>query len=1045
MQKTISLLLLSALWIAGCKNTEKQDAAGMAAENYRIYKNSTIPTFWKEPSVFEYGREKARAEFMPFETEPLAIAAQAANSRYFKSLNGFWKYQYFPGPDYVPADVEKASWTQVTQQTSFPGFMELKGFGKPVFKYYDLPFPHRFPEVPSDSNSVVLLQQNLQIPDHWKDREVFAVFEGISCAYFVYVNGKLAGYNEDSRAVSEFLLSPFLTDGPNTLTLVLYRWSDGSYFESHNQWHLTGIGRDAYLLARPKLRISDFFAQTDLNGNKGELDLEVLCKNNSSSDGKELILNAEIRNDSNKILASVSLPVTLSPGAEVSSKVKLTADRIKGWSDETPELYQLALSLKNSSGEVLEAIRQPLGFRSLRIDRSGMKINGRRVMIKGAVCHEFHPTNGNSLDKNWIENDADVLKLQSINAVRNNHYPFPPYWYQFMQKFGLYVLDEANFNLSSFFRNQKPLPPDTLMERIFLQRVKNMFERNKNYANIFAWSLGFECGNTRAARAVFQYIKNRDPRRAASLYTGSGSPGDLILSTSANTGERNDAPELVYRMSTHQGNGMGGFDETWRKISSDPRIIGGFIEDFTDQTFYMKDRNGKLFFAYGGDFGEQKSDSFRCVSGIMTSNKTPKPACKTVAEAFSNFTITASDLTSGILEIRNNHVFFSDTVFKYFWFIEENNEKVREGQIQGLQLKAGEKRKIRLDLQGYRPAKGKYCVLNIIVNKASRVNNMFRFQDVARVQFEYPVLKSSPLTPSAGSALNLNRKGKELEITGKDFSLAIDTLACTIRSIRYKETELLDSPLMPLMARAPVDNDIYNGLSISYSSWLNAWQSFKWSSCLVQAELPGKIDVSIQGSLEGNGQSTFQMQISVRADGDILLSSEIKPGPGTRLPPRLGWICTMPARFGNIKWVGRGPYDAFPDRKAGLLTGEFKTTASEFNVPLVRPQEMGVKTDLQWFGVSTFEGLTLAAYSSGPFEASVLPFAYSELFGRYKHGTDIPQAKSNTVIFSSLQAAVGDGIRAPGPTSGEKTGFRLRLKLTEDRSSTLWSHFAESW
>ncbi len=459
----------------------------------------------------------------------------------------------------------------------------------------------------------------------------------------------------------------------------------------------------------------------------------------------------------------------------------------------------------------------------------------------------------------------------------------------------------------------------------------------------------------------------------------------------------------------------------------------------------MKDRNGKLFFGYGGDFGEQQSDSFRCVSGIMTSNKTPKPACKTVSEAFCNFTITAPDLAGGMVEIRNNHVFYSDTVFKYFWFIEENNERVREGQIQGLQLKAGERRKIKLDLQGYRPKAGKYCVLNNLVNKASRINNMFRFQDVARVQFEYPVQRGLPLSPGPGSALKLSRNGKELQIEGKEFGISIDTLTAVIRSIRYKGTELLESPLMPLMARAPVDNDIYSGKSGDYSSWLDVWQGFKPSSCSVREGSKGRIDCQISGTLQTKGNAGFIMEISVLADGDILLNTHLEPGSDAKRPPRLGWICTVPAKFGNVKWAGRGPYDGFPDRKSGLLTGEFKTTAAEFNVPLVRPQEMGVKTDLQWIGISTFEGMTLAAYAPVPFEASVLPFGYQELFGRYKHGSDIPKGNANTVIFSSLQAPVGDGIKTMADQTGGSMNFNLRLKLADDRSATLWSHFAESW
>ncbi|MBK9270658.1 MAG: hypothetical protein IPM48_03605 [Saprospiraceae bacterium] len=1044
MTKNCILIVLTSSYLMGCKNKENQSISLQTPEIYQIHQNSTIPDHWKNPNIFEMGREEPRSDFMPFETDALAVAGQAVNSKYYQSLSGFWKYRFYPGPDYVPKDIEKSSWIQVVSEISFPGFIELKGMGKPIFKYHDLPFAHRFPEVPADSNSVLMINRSIQIDPSWKQRDVFAVFEGISCSYFVYLNGTLIGYNEDSKACSEYLLNLQLKDGANDLTLILFRWSDASYFESHNQWHLTGINRDAYLLARPKTRIADFFAKTDLKNKSGTLDLEVTMKNREENASEALQLLVEIRNDSNRLLFESRQKMDMGAQSDKKLLYKASLANAKAWSDETPHLYFLILNLKNNQGELLESIRYPLGFRSLQYGQNGLMWNKRYPKIKGAVCHEFHPTNGNILDKTWIENDADVLKLQGINAVRNNHYPFPSYWYKYMQKFGLFIMDEVNLNLSSFSNRNLPYPADSVLADIALYRTKNMFERNKNYSNIFAWSLGYQTGTSPAIQKSMQYIKQRDPIRPVAAYSNGGSLGDIELTNSSNIHSASKKTEIVYRLGTHQGNGLGGFEDSWNQIISNQRIAGGFVEDFTDQTFYMKNKSGQFFFAYGGDFGEYQSDSFRCVSGIMTSDKTPKPAVKILSHAFSPFGFSMVDLDQGILQIKNNQVYFEDTVFKYFWTIEENKVRVMEGTIANLHLKPGETRKLRLNLNGYKPKPGKYCVLNLIVNKASVVNGMFRFQDVSHQQFEFPFLPNAQLTANPNNPLHLDQNKTDWKISSNDFSLTLDTARAAIAQIRYKNLDLISSPLVPFFVRAPVDNDLYSGKDLWLHSWREIWETLNEKNFSLVKSEDGMIHIRMNGVIGKADRIPVIWDLELWSGGDFILTLELGKGSAP-MPARIGWITKMPPKFGNIKWVGRGPYDGFQDRKSGLLIGEFKTTAVDFNVPLVRPQEMGIKTDLRWAAVSTFEGLSLAAYSDTPFEIMVLPFEHSALFGKYRHGVDIPKALDNTVAFSSMQMPVGDGIRAIPDDLGRVNKFRLRLKLTEDRSSTLWNHFAEKW
>lgn len=1045
MYKNLQILLACLGFILACKNSEKKVANSQTEENYVLYKNMTIPDYWKDPAVFEIGREKTRTDFIPFESIPLAISGQAVNSKYYKSLSGFWKYSYFPGPDYVPAQYESSNWQQSALETSFPGFMELKGFGKPIFKFENLPFQMQYPQVPTDSNSVIFLQQNLQIPVEWKDRDIFAVFEGISCAYFIYLNGRLIGYNEDSKTSSEYYLNPHLKESGNYLTLVLFRWSDASYFESHNQWHLTGINRDAYLLARPKHRILDFYYQAQYNKNKTNLNLDLSIKFPTDQKSELLKCVVELRSDSNRIINTKHLLIPKPKSELLDVNTSIQVQNIKPWSDETPVNYQLFIHLLNDQDQLVEVVQYPIAFRSLQYGQDGLKLNGRKIWVKGAVCHEFHPTNGNILDKAWIENDADVLKLQSINAVRNSHYPFPSYWYRYMQKFGIYILDEANVNCIAFHHQNQEIPTDSAFSKILKARVVNMFERNKNYQNILCWSLGYGISDHPGIKEAYTYIKKRDPIRPVAAYSTRSSCGDICLTDATQLSSNPSQCQLVYQMATNQGNGMGGMFETWNSMRSRYNNSGGFIADFTDQTFMMKGVGEKLFFAYGGAFGEEKSDSFRCVQGIMTSNKTPKPPTKTAHEAFSNFSFKIIDLSKGIIEITNNHVFFEDTVFKYFWSIDENKNQIKSGHFQNLRLRAGEKRKIQIDWEDFKPDPSKYTLLHLIVNKSSKVNGFFRFQDVAHAQFEFPHTRNTSVNKKGSESWSVDRKGSEIQLRAGDYSVTIDTLKPSITNIQLSKINYLHSPLKPLFSRAPVDNDILSGHSEYLTNWLNSWDSFTPSSCILSSLGSEGIGLRIEGKMKMIDSVRLIVKMEFYTNKEIKLGLEFPDLTKETSPPKIAWIAQVPSKFGNIKWFGRGPYDSFKDRWDGLLLGEFKTTAVEFNVPLVRPQEMGIKSDLRWAAVSSFEGKTLAAYSEVPFEIMVLPFAYHELFGKHKYGTDIKVAEFNTVAFGGLQAPVSHGIgQSKKPRCGYQK-FELKLKITDDQTDHLWSHYFEAW
>ncbi|MBK6353563.1 MAG: hypothetical protein IPF46_09180 [Saprospiraceae bacterium] len=1005
------IIFLGLSIITSCKNDENQKKE-LDNKTPKAEKNSTIPEFWNDPNIFEFGREIARTDFHPFESELKSISDHAANSKYHKTLNGFWRYQYFAGPDFVPAQIEKLESTNTWLEMSFPACIELKGYGKPIFKYFDLPFKGNYPFVPRDSNSVMVLKRNIDIPTDWKNRDIFALFEGISSAYFLYVNGQLAGYNEDSKAMSEFLLNPFLKEEGNQITLVLYRWSDASYFESYNKWHLTGINRDAYLISRPKFRIRDFYAKTDFKGNNASLDLDIHLKNSTGRKINNYKLEIKLFKDSNQLIFDKILPLNDLNSEETFRNTKAYFSNIQPWSDEIPKLYDLRIILTDSLGVCTEAIQYKIGFNSIQYQKGVLLVNEQKIKIKGVSCHEFHPLNGAILDVPWMENDADVLKLYNINAVRNNHYPFPISWYKIMQKFGLYILDESNLTASVFSKQNIPFPDDSICSAIYLQRVQNMFERNKNYCNIICWSLGYQLNQTPSITKAYEWIKSKDKKRPASWISLNQNFGDVTFNTGENLNIKKNKPVILYSMSANKGNGLGGFNECWDRVKKNENIAGGFIEDFTDQTFYMKNKSGKLFFAYGGSFGETQSDSFLCVSGIMTSNKTPKPSSKVVSTVFNWFETKVIDIEKGQFDIYNNHKFIKDTIFSYFWNVSENGEIIKEGKIDKFHLLPGDHKAINIDYGPFDRAPGKEYTVNITINKTSKFKGMFRFQLMAVDQFIFPRIKGPNLNLNNFDNLKINSDTKHHVIENNTYNIKIDRNNGNIVSIKMKDKEMLKSTIKPIFSRAPTDNDIFFGKRAELSSWWLLSDQITVTAENLERINDKVIQFSFASKINFKNDLGLKVKYLIYASGDIELNMDvIAINDSTNLPPRLGWIFDIPSSFGTARWYGRGPYDSYQDRKVGMLIGNFKSTVTEFNVPQVRPQEMANKSDVRWLNLSTFDGIQFLATGKSPIDVNALPFKYERLYGQFKYGTDLPIDPSNCIILGSSQWPLGDGLQ----------------------------------
>ncbi len=991
--KFIFLTLSVSMSVFQCKKKEALPTILPIQE--QILKQFSIPDYWKKPEIYQWGREEARSDFRPVEFEGLALSNQFTGSKYYQSINGFWKYRFFTGPDYVPANIEKnpanTSWLDI----SMPGFAELKGMGKPIFKSYSLPFKNDFPNVPSDTNSVLILKKSIDIPVHWADRDIYAVFEGVSTSYFLYVNGEIAGYNEDTKSMSEFKINKLVKPGLNELTLVLIRYTDGSYFESHNQWLLTGLNRNAYLLARPKIMIQDFFAQSNVQSSQGNLKIQAEIKNNSDIIQRDYKLETRLIDDISKTtLSQLHRIQSIDKNNITTLKLNLHLNSVNSWSDEIPSTYTLLLVLKNNNDSVVEATSAKIAFTSISYSNQ-LLINNKALKLKGVVCNEFHPINGNILDKAWIDNDMDVMKLHKINAIRNNHYPFDSYWYQSAAQYGLWIMDECNLNLTYLQQSGKDYSMDSSLADVYLQRVKNTFERNKNHGNIMSWSLGYNTGQGPNITNAYHYIKKRDSKRPVVLCNQHSSYGDLNMNNDSDSRK----PNLLYTMANNQGNGCGGIDQLWSKVLKNPTLQGGFVEEFTDQCFYMKNKAGQLFFGYGGVFGETQSDSFQCVKGLLTSNKIPNPSLKNIANLFSTYTIESIDLSKGDFIIQNNSYYYEGENYNYFWIIDENSEKIKEGKFDKLFIKAGQSKKIHVPIETITKKPGKeYCII-LQVEKIVNHKGMYRFLTEKIQKFCLPVEGATTLNLSNYADIQIQSSESKIKFALQDGSLSIDKKSGLIDSWIVKNKSLIKTPIKPIFHRAITDLDLIHSRVEVNNFWQKLWNSSQVQDQKINDTDKKKIMVQQKFSFTNSSGLSCILNYTIMASNDIVLEIDMTNNDKD-IPkmPRISWTYNMETGFGTFQWYGKGPYESYPDRKNGFEIGLYKNSISDLNVPRIRPQEMANRSEVRWVELSSFDSYRVCVTGSPYFDCKALPFEYSDLEGKFKNGIDLKPSSVNSFM-----------------------------------------------
>ena len=922
---------------------------------------------WENPQVNEINREPARAHFIPFATVEQARSEDKWQSPMIQSLNGKWKFHLAQNPSERPYwffknDFDIRDWSEI----NVPANWELEGYDYPIYTNVKYPHEKTPPKIQAHYNPVGSYKRNFKIPAGWKGEDVLLHFGAASSMLNVWVNGEYVGYSEDSKTPATFNITKYLKPGENLLAVEIFRWCDGSYLEDQDFWRISGITRDVYLLARTGQQIQDFTVQSTLDENyiDGLFSLSIDVMNLSEKGGTAEI--SAVLYDQGQPLAEFSKPVNT---GKQNILFQEQIPDVKQWSAEFPSLYELIISLKNDDG-IVEVIRQEVGFRTVEIKEGVLLINGQYVYLKGSNLHEHHDVTGHYVDKETMLKDIYIMKSFNMNSVRTSHYPQPELWYELCNKYGLYVIDEANIESHGMGYGKESLAKDELWGDAHMYRTRNMFERDKNQPSIIIWSLGNEAGNGINFEKTYSYLKSADPTRLVQYEQAHGGdntditcPMYMRIEAMENYAKGNPSKPLIQCEYAHaMGNSVGNLQDYWDVIEKYDALQGGFIWDWVDQGILTTNADGEQFWAYGGDFGPEDvpSDGNFCINGLVNPDRGIKPPIREVKKVYQYIGFEAEDLEKGIVSIRNKYAFRNLSDFNFDWEITGDGQVIRSGKLDGLHVQPGESAPVTVDV-AFDAMPGVEYFLNLNASLKNRDGLLEAGIQLAAEQFRLPkYIPVSQTVLAEMPGLTTHETENSVQISGEGFSVTFDKMAGTISEFRKGETEMLQNGPEPNFWRAPIDNDFGNNLHHRSRVWREAGKNRKITLVTVSETSKNSVKVAFEFSLtDGQDEAIarYNADYTVYGSGDIVVNNHLRMTKDD-LPEivRMGTNLIMPRRFDRMSWLGRGPHESYWDRKTGAFVGLYEGAVADQYWAYIRPQENGNKTDVRWLTITDASG-----------------------------------------------------------------------------------------
>ncbi|MCX8107468.1 MAG: DUF4981 domain-containing protein [Verrucomicrobiae bacterium] len=888
-----------------------------------------------------------------------------------------------------------------------PSNVEMHGYGIPIYVNIRYPWrePWKPPLVPGDdpNNTVNSYRRWFTIPDEWKGRRVLITFDGVNSFFQLWINGQYVGMGKDSRTPVEFDISSFVRQGRNLIAVENFRWCDGSYLEDQDFWRLSGIFRDVYLWSPHLLHIRDFEIRASLDKTylNGHLVIDLLVEN-LDQQPHTARLKAILEDPKKSKVTSLQTSVEIE--TSTTSKVNLTAtvSSPAKWSAETPNLYRLFIILSDESDKTIEVIPVNVGFRSVEILNGNLLINGQRIFFKGINRHEIDPDAGQAVSVESMERDIRLMKQFNINAVRTSHYPNQPAWYDLCDRYGLYLIDEANIESHGIGYGPESLAKQPEWFAAHMDRTIRMVERDKNHPSVVIWSLGNEAGDGPNFEATSQWIHQRDPTRPVHYERAEDRPHTDIYcpmypppsSLAEYSSKPQSRPMILCEYSHAMGNSSGNMWLYWDLIYSRPFLQGGFIWDWVDQALRQPihrvpgdvyrpvPTKAPFFWASGGHSRppSMPSDDNFCCNGLVSPDRKPHPGLFEVKHIYQPVHCRPANLASRKIEVVSHLDFTRVSDFlEATWSLWDDGTLIQKGSLPSLDIPPHTSAHITVPIAPFPPKPGHEYFLDLSFTLKRPTPWAPKGHEVAWDQFKLP--DSAPARHvAAREKLVVHENGTILTVSGRHFTAVFDQANCRFVGLKYKNTSLLRSELVPDFWRAPTDNDRGRNMLQSQGIWREAAREIKPLQSLVLDNNPtGTVRVIHAMSLP-RITARWITQYDIYPSGDIIVSAKFQP-ERTDLPsiPRIGMQTTLPNEFESVVWFGRGPHETYCDRKdarVGLYSG---TVSEQFFQDYSEPGESGNKVDVRWIALSNRSGLGLLAVGLPILSANALRYTHQDL------------------------------------------------------------------
>ena len=943
---------------------------------------------WQNVNINQQNREPRRANFFAFENLEKAQSFDKKKSANYLSMEGMWKFNFVKDHNKRPANFFALKYDD-SQWKDFPvpGLFELNGYGDATYKNIGYAWATQFdpnpPYISELNNYTGSYRRTFELPKDWKGKDVYFHVGSATSNLTLWVNGKYVGYSEDSKVAAEFNISKYLKPGKNLIAMQVMRWCDGSYFEDQDFWRFTGIAREVYLYARPKLHAADIRLNAALENNyqDGVLNYKVSLKG-----GKTDVAITLCDKDGKQIAQAT--------GAQGIIKVP----KVNAWTAETPYLYKAYITLKNKQGAT-EVIPQKVGFRNVEIKNAQLLVNGQPVLVKGADRHEMDPDGGYVVSLERMIQDIKIMKQLNINAVRTSHYPCDPRWYDLCDEYGIYITAEANLESHGMGYEEKSLAkfPEYIVPHI--ERNEGNVKPLINHPSVIVWSLGNECGYGVNFEKAYDWVKACDPTRPAQYERGGyDSKTDIYcpMYIGYEESERyckgnGTKPYIQCEYAHAMGNSEGGFKEYWDLIRKYPKYQGGYIWDFVDQG--LRDKSpitGKEIFTYGGDYGRYPASdyNFNC-NGIIAPNRRLNPHAYEIQYVLQNVWIKDFDAENGSFNVYNENFFKNIDDLNLTATLFANGEKLTTVAIpdtKGIAPQATKLVKSEALKSAIEKAEAEHATEEITINFAFASDGSQPLVDKGQVMARQQIVLNGYEFDKVDAPANTGSK-IEVEETNSYVKVSAERMSVTIG----KKTGMIDyldvdgEPMLkfresmtPEFWRAPTDNDYGASLQKKMRVWKNPQMNLKSFD-----KSESKDSVVLTANFEmPEVKAELMLRYRINAAGEVAVTEKMTTDKEAKVADlfRYGMQLQMPASFSKLEYYGRGPEENYIDRHSSAFIGKYEANVKDEYYPYVRPQESGNHTDIRYFSIfnpTTGKGITFEGYA--PMECSAIPYLVEDL------------------------------------------------------------------